>query len=120
MSKYIMNFYNKEDKEKALCIFFVYFISGILFLSIGEMPEIYTNIAVLNIKIVVPFLLGFWIFLPILFKNRGYFSYLLIFLFIPHAFWFYFFIHSYSFYIPIAIGILFGIYTRYIIKNYKD
>ncbi|MET3617264.1 glucan phosphoethanolaminetransferase (alkaline phosphatase superfamily) [Peptoniphilus olsenii] len=119
MSKYIMNFYNKGDKEKALCIFFVYLISGILFLSIGEMPEIYTNIAVLNIKIVVPFLLGFLLFLPVLFKKRLFVLFLIV-LYIPHVFWFYFFIHSYSFYIPIAIGILFGIYTRYIIKNYKD
>ncbi|MGI5949797.1 hypothetical protein [Peptoniphilus sp.] len=117
MNKYIINFYNKNDRDKATVVFLIYLISGILFLSIGEMPEIYTFFAVINIKILVPFLLGFLIFLPRLFKNNGHLSYLLIFLFIPQIFWIYLSLYNFSFYIPLILGIIFGFYTSYTIKS---
>lgn len=104
MKEKLIKFYDKRDKDKAVILFLIYFFSGILFLSIGEMPKVYMAVAVINIRLVMPFLLGLLIFLPSLFKRRGYFSYLLIFLFIPHLFWIYFLSSKYFFTYPFLWG----------------
>lgn len=121
MKEQLIKFYDKKDKDKAIILFLIYFFSGILFLSIGEMPKVYMAVAVINIRLVMPFLLGLLIFLPSLFKRRGYFSYLLIFLFIPHLFWIYFLSNKYLFYLPLSLGIIFGLYIKksFIIFDYS-
>lgn len=116
MKENVIKFYDKRDKDKAIILFLIYFFSGILFLSIGEMPKVYMAVAVINIRLVMPFLLGLLVFLPSLFKRRGYFSYLLIFLFIPHLFWIYFLSSKYFFYLPLSLGIIFGFYIKKTVK----
>ncbi len=110
-------YYDKKDKDKAIILFLIYFFSGILFLSIGEMPKVYMAVAVINIRLVMPFLLGLLIFLPSLFKRRGYFSYLLIFLFIPHLFWIYFLSSNYLFYLPLSLGLIISFYIKKTVKT---
>lgn len=117
MKERLIKFYDKRDKDKAIILFLIYFLSGILFLSIGEMPKAYLAVAVINIRLVMPFLLGLLVFLPSLFKRRGYFSYLLIFLFIPHLFWIYFLSSNYLFYLPLSLGIIFGFYIKKVVKT---
>ncbi|MFR6448383.1 MAG: hypothetical protein ACLUN8_00925 [Peptoniphilus grossensis] len=117
MKEKIIKFYDKKDKDKAIILFLLYFFSGILFLSIGEMPKVYMAVAVINIRLVMPFLLGLLIFLPSLFKRRGYFSYLLIFLFIPHLFWIYFLSSNYLFYLPLSLGLIIGFYIKKTVKT---
>ena len=117
MKEKLIKFYDKKDKDKAIILFLIYFLSGILFLSIGEMPKAYLAVAVINIRLVMPFLLGLLVFLPSLFKRRGYFAYLLIFLFIPHLFWIYFLSSKYLFYLPLSLGLIFGFYIKKIVKT---
>lgn len=62
MKERLIKFYDKRDKDKAIILFLIYFLSGILFLSIGEMPKAYLAVAVINIRLVMPFLLGFLVF----------------------------------------------------------
>lgn len=73
MKEKIIKFYDKKDKDKAIILFLLYFFSGILFLSIGEMPKVYMAVAVINIRLVMPFLLGLLIFCQAYLKGEDIF-----------------------------------------------
>ncbi|MGO1581179.1 MAG: hypothetical protein ACTHWZ_07210 [Peptoniphilaceae bacterium] len=119
MKKFILNFYELEEKEKYLKSFLLYFLSGITFLSMGEMPfgNIYTALASINISYIAPFLLSLLIFLPVLFKSKkGYLIYFFIIFLIPNLLWMILLIYVWTTYISIALGVAFGLYIRKVIK----
>lgn len=127
MKEWMIQFYEKPEKKKAKILFLIYFCSGLWFLTFGENPltedpfvgYIYVIGGTLNTITMVPFLIGVFPFLPILFQRYGFLSYFLILLFTGHFFIFIFFIRWWPIYIPFFLGLLFGIYMYITIRTYK-